>query len=509
MGCGASAVAPKGRRIEGFKANALLTFIERNGGRGKFTTSTTATIAERMIGPQTLHLKSSFLELLRRQGKAEDVLGQASYYVSYSAQAPFLSVVDGIVGFLEQEPRGLGSIVYFDVFCISQHDQAARRKDYFSQEHASLICSIPNVLLVPVPWDNPQTFSRAWILLDLYYCTKFRGRFELALSGTETVKMLEDAAKDPSKVGKFLKQIATTCAIEGGLECQRKDDLGAIMAILNKEIGSNEKIGGMVQTVILEWFERLLKRLIGTPTNRPQGDEVLASKSMLTLGGVYLELGKIDDALTYCESAFDIRKRVLGDGDVSTFGAMERVARIYDAQHKYDKALPLFAACLSKYEKVMGMEHNLTIQSVFAMASMYHAWGKYSDALPLYERCAKVIPKVLAASPYATVPDLKKVEQNIDLLKKLVSGGEGAKRRGSKTGQDGLLSSSGAILPPVAGGADGGNVRRGSKNGIDVVSPEVLGAMMKRGATNGLDLFSAETKGNAILSRRGSKNGLG
>lgn len=501
MGCGASTIAPKGRRVEGLRASALLTFIERNGGRGKFTTSTTAAIAERMIGPQTLHLKASFLELLRRQGKAEDVLGQASYYVSYSAQASFLGVVDSIVGFLEKEPGGLASILFFDVFCISQHDQAARSKDYFSREHASLICSMPNVLLATtVPWDNPQPFSRGWILLDLYYCTKFRGRFELGLSCADMSKMLEETAKDPGKIGKFLKQIATTSS--KGPECHRKEDLEAIMAILNKEIGSNEKIGGVVQTLILEWFERLFKQLIGTPSNRPQGDEVLATKAMLTLGGVYLELGKVDDALTYCESAFDIRKRVLGEGDVSTFGAMERVAKIYDAQHKYDKALPLFSACLSKYEKVMGMEHNLTIQSVFAMAAMYHSWGKYADALPLYERCAKAIPKVLAASPYATVPDLRKVEQNIELLKKLVSGSEGAKRRGSKTG----LDLSGAIPPPVT--ADGGNGRRGSKNGIDV-SPEVLGAMMKRGAINGLDLSSTETKGNAILSRRGSKTGLG
>lgn len=196
-----------------------------------------------------------------------------------------------------------------------------------------------------------------------------------------------------------------------------------------------------------------LKRLIGSLGHRPNNDEVTASKWMLAAGGILFDQNKPDEALLYCESSFEIRKRLLGDSDVSTFAAMDRVARIYGSHHRYEKALPLFSECLKRYTFVFGPENSLTVSAALNLAQMYQHWGKYSDALPLYTECLKQTTKLINANPYERLPDIDSLQRSIDFVKKLVSGAEGSKRRGSKTGLD------------VGVGA---LQRRGSKNGVDI-----------------------------------------
>ena len=504
MGCGGSKAAGVGpsalaARPEGLKASFLLQFIERNGGRGKFMKSTCAAVVEKMILPQTAHLKSSYCELLRRQGKADSVLGPSAYFISHGAGQPFLDVVDCIISGLEGEPAGSDSYIYLHVFCASQHDlqTAARPKELFATTHPSLIRTIGTVFLAFNPWDNPSPLGRAWVLLELLHCVKSGGRFEIVLPAKELAKMLnDDLAKDSSRFSRLLKSIPSS----KGASCERKADLETLLPLLQQLGGGFDALDELVRNSVLGWLERLLKNRIGSPGSRPQGDEVLASKFMLVLGGVYFDLERTDEALAYCESSFEIRKRLLGNGDVSTFAAMQRCATIYDKQNKFDKALPLFSECLEKYTAVVGPDHVTTITARLNLAQLFHHWGRYSEALPLYEETAKTIRKVAAANPHATVPDLGKVNAAIGVVAKLVSAKEGAKRRGSKSGIDpGVL--------PTQAQAQASSERRGSKGGIEV-TPEMLGAMMKRSATNGLELDSKEVRGAAVLARRGSKPGL-
>jgi len=346
-------------------------------------------------------------------------------------------------------------------------------------------------------WDNTSPLGRAIVLFDVHTCLKNGGRFEIALPTKERKRMLEELSRDSGRLSKVILQIPSS----KGAECQRKDDQSIILDILQKEFGGFEKLDTFIKSTVLGWYEVQFKNLIGTPNSRPDGNEVEASRWMLVLGGILLDAGKMDDALAYSESGFEIRKRVLGDADVSTFAAMDRVAKIYDSLHKYDKALPLYADCLKKYENVMGPDHPHTIGVKFNLAQLYHHWGKYPEGLSMYQELSESIQKVLKANPFTVgLPDLQKVQNAIDIVKKLCSGSEGAKRRGSKTGLD-------ISLQQASVDGQGPLQRRGSKTGIDV-APELLGAMMKRAATNGLDLDNPKTKGAAVLSRRGSKNGM-
>jgi len=436
MGCGPSAIAPKeaNRSPQGFKASWLTTFIERNGGKGKFLSLSVQAVIERMIIPQSAHLGGTFCELLERQGKATEVLGTAKYLVSYSSKTNFLAIVDALASVFQSEK---GAYIWMDCFCMSQHSMKDSLLGEKAKKHLSKMTAV--LLVLGAPWDDATVFQSHRLLWEVHAANAARVAVQVCLPPAELDAVVADLEKKNA-----VRTKALFASISMSSDGEGDGEERATRAVT-------------IKSVLESWLVAHLKAQASSTPN----DELSSSRWMLLLGGFYFELGKLEQALPILEAAFGTRRRLVGAAnDSATFAAMEKVAKMYDLRHEHSKALPLFKECLDKYAAVLGADHPTTLASHYSLASSFHHWNDYNNALELYQDLALKLARARQLDPYSTVlaslPDAAKLEATIALVKKLVSASASAstqRRRNSKTGIDAPAS-----IGPMQ--------RRGSKTGL-------------------------------------------
>ena len=130
-------------------------------------TATTGDVCKAVIKPATEHAKCSFVELLKRTGRAQHVR-RANLFVSHAWTYKFQLVVETLAGWCERE--GLDAqacFVWFDVFASNQH---ARIADFahWSAGFRLAIRSIGRAVLILQPWDDAVWLTRAWCLYEFW-----------------------------------------------------------------------------------------------------------------------------------------------------------------------------------------------------------------------------------------------------------------------------------------------------------------------------------------------------
>jgi tetratricopeptide (TPR) repeat protein len=105
---------------------------------------------------------------------------------------------------------------------------------------------------------------------------------------------------------------------------------------------------------------------------------------------LYMDQGRYDEAEPLYHEALEIKKRVLGDDHPSTLIAMSNLARTYRNQGRYDEAEPLYREALDTFRRTLGEDHPYTLTAMNNLAVLYKTQGRYAEAEPLFREDLRI-----------------------------------------------------------------------------------------------------------------------
>jgi non-specific serine/threonine protein kinase/serine/threonine-protein kinase len=143
----------------------------------------------------------------------------------------------------------------------------------------------------------------------------------------------------------------------------------------------------------------LRRRVLGT------GD-VAYLGSTDDLAELYLKEGKYEPAVTLLTGSLDTARGVLGDEHVQTLALMTTLGQIYMMQGKLSEAEPLYVKALESRRRHLGDEHADTLETMGALASLYWRQGKYAQAEPIRAQVVQLQRRVLGDEHPATLTSL-------------------------------------------------------------------------------------------------------
>jgi non-specific serine/threonine protein kinase/serine/threonine-protein kinase len=113
----------------------------------------------------------------------------------------------------------------------------------------------------------------------------------------------------------------------------------------------------------------------------PEHPDTLTSKH--NLAAVYQAAGRLEEALSLYHEAFERRRAILGPNDPDTLYTMNNLASASRQVGRFDEALPLYREALERRKAVLGPDHPETLVSMNNLASFYRELGKYPESISL------------------------------------------------------------------------------------------------------------------------------
>jgi hypothetical protein len=126
---------------------------------------TTHQFNQMVMKPRTIILKTSYVNCLLQQPSTANYVGNANWFISHSWNAAIADTIDSVLDFFHsQEPSFSDVVVWFDIFCTSQHNSAAvpRPSSWYMTTFRSAIANMGNLLLSIDNWRDPKPLERAW-----------------------------------------------------------------------------------------------------------------------------------------------------------------------------------------------------------------------------------------------------------------------------------------------------------------------------------------------------------
>ncbi|KJZ70283.1 hypothetical protein HIM_10327 [Hirsutella minnesotensis 3608] len=103
-------------------------------------------------------------------------------------------------------------------------------------------------------------------------------------------------------------------------------------------------------------------------------------RSMASLATTYHAQGRYDEAEKTSVEVLALRRDVLGEKHPDTIRSMALLAVTYHAQERYDEDEKISVEVLALWRDVLGDKHPDTIWSMASLATTYHAQGRYDEA---------------------------------------------------------------------------------------------------------------------------------
>ena len=125
--------------------------------------------------------------------------------------------------------------------------------------------------------------------------------------------------------------------------------------------------------------EMLDKGAVAIADSFEEQPEVRA-RLMGTMGGVYLALGRYEEAEPLLEEALRLRLRVLGDEHSDTLASRDGLAELRWRQARYSEAEPLVRSSLQLRRRLLGDEHPDTLQALDNLGSLQWQQERYAEA---------------------------------------------------------------------------------------------------------------------------------
>jgi len=150
-----------------------------------------------------------------------------------------------------------------------------------------------------------------------------------------------------------------------------------------------------------------------------------------TLGEVYLRQQNYERAENCLRTAYNIKRKVLGDVHVAVAGSASNLARLYYVIYQFDEAERFGDEGVKIQEKITGSTSLETATALHNLATVFHVQKKYAQAEPLYERAMKIKQLQLGGDHPDTVRILKSYasllrathrDEQADMLDQCVTG---------------------------------------------------------------------------------------
>jgi serine/threonine-protein kinase len=133
------------------------------------------------------------------------------------------------------------------------------------------------------------------------------------------------------------------------------------------------------------------------------GDSPLTkARLLMTLGGIYQELGHFDDAEPLLKEALYIRLRLLPEPHPELAESLRSVGFFYKTIGRYSEAESLYKRALASFEKAHGSTHPRVAAALNSLAALYHVLADYERAKPLYQRSLAIREMRFGASDETT-----------------------------------------------------------------------------------------------------------
>jgi len=140
----------------------------------------------------------------------------------------------------------------------------------------------------------------------------------------------------------------------------------------------------------------------------PEKNQVNIAAIYNNIANVYLDEGKLDDALMWYRKDLLIVENLLGEGHPDAASTYNNIAVMHEKQGEYDKALKWHFKALTIFEK-NNKNHPITAKAYNNIALVHENQGKFDEALDWYEKALKVKEKSLGKKH----PSIAKIYGNI------------------------------------------------------------------------------------------------
>jgi tetratricopeptide (TPR) repeat protein len=115
-------------------------------------------------------------------------------------------------------------------------------------------------------------------------------------------------------------------------------------------------------------------------------DSIEVADDFSRIAQIHAEMGKMEDAINWLNSALDLRTKILGPLDPSLVYDLDRLGGLQIASRAYAKAEETYRHALVIRETLYGKKHADLIATVDGLAYALFGQKKFDDAEPLYLR---------------------------------------------------------------------------------------------------------------------------
>ncbi|KAJ5738113.1 hypothetical protein N7493_001268 [Penicillium malachiteum] len=133
------------------------------------------------------------------------------------------------------------------------------------------------------------------------------------------------------------------------------------------------------------------------------GENTAVLKALNSLGLLYSDQGKLQEAEEMFRRALAGREKALGPHHTSTLHTVNNLGNLYSYQGKLLEAEEMFRRALEGREKVLGLDHTSTLGTVNNLGNLYSYQGKLQEAEEMYQRALAGREKALGPDHMSTL----------------------------------------------------------------------------------------------------------
>ncbi|KAH7118698.1 hypothetical protein B0J13DRAFT_196969 [Dactylonectria estremocensis] len=114
--------------------------------------------------------------------------------------------------------------------------------------------------------------------------------------------------------------------------------------------------------------------------------EYKAVVALGSLGILYADQGRLQDAEAMYQRALDGKEKAWGPDHTSTLDTVGNLGNLYKIQGRLQNAEAMYQRALDGYEKAWGPDHTSTLNTVNDLGNLYKIQGRLQDAEAMYQR---------------------------------------------------------------------------------------------------------------------------
>ncbi|KAH7124707.1 hypothetical protein EDB81DRAFT_860917 [Dactylonectria macrodidyma] len=154
----------------------------------------------------------------------------------------------------------------------------------------------------------------------------------------------------------------------------------AIRCVASHIPGQDQREYWVMQRRLLAHADRCLETMRGAAL------EYEAAVALGSLGNLYADQGRLQDAEAMYQRALDSKEKAWGPDHTSTLNTVNNLGILYKDQGRLQDAEAMYQRALGGYEKAWGPDHTSTLNTVNNLGILYKDQGRLQDAEAMYQR---------------------------------------------------------------------------------------------------------------------------